>query len=251
MGAAELGGDLEPGVPAADHQHRSVGKAVRRAVRAAVQLQHVTAEVLRDRRRERHLEGPGGDDDLIGFVGPVGELDHEASVARADGPDAAVELDRQIEMSRVVGQVRDDIVAARVAVGLAGKREPGKAVVADGGEQLERVPASSPGGCRFAGGLEDREAASLLGEVVADREAGLAAADHEDLAIVRRRGAHGVTAITILPRTRPSARSRIASGTCSSPTTLSTLGVTDPASISARSASRSVLFDLAMNVPRR
>ena len=58
-------------------------------------------------------------------------------------------------------------------------------------------------------------------------------------------------AMMTLPRTRPLLRSRIASGTRSSVITRSTAGVTDPASMSARSASRSVLFGLAMNVPRR
>ena len=42
--------------------------------------------------------GPGGDDHLVGLVGAVAQLDHEAAVARgADGEDLAVELDRQVE----------------------------------------------------------------------------------------------------------------------------------------------------------
>ena len=56
-----------------------------------------------DGRRERHLERAGGDHDLVGVVRSVGELDEEpAAVAGADGEDAAVELDRQLEVLRVV-----------------------------------------------------------------------------------------------------------------------------------------------------
>ena len=57
--------------------------------------------------------------------------------------------------------------------------------------------------------------------------------------------------MTILPRACPAARSRMASGTRCSATTRSITGATVPASIRVRSASRSALFSLAMNVPRR
>ena len=79
----QLRGDLVAGVPAAHDQHRARWKAARRAVVAAVQLRHLGAEVSGDRRRERHLERPGGDHDLVGLVGPVGELDEEAAVVAA------------------------------------------------------------------------------------------------------------------------------------------------------------------------
>ena len=54
--------------------------------------------------------------------------------------------------------------------------------------------------------------------------------------------------MTTLPRTRPPARSWIASGTCSKAMTLSSAGVSEPASISPRSVSRSSVFGCAMNV---
>ena len=59
------------------------GQVARRAVVAAVQLHHFGAEASGDRRRERHLERPGGDHDLVGLVRPVGELDEEAAVVAA------------------------------------------------------------------------------------------------------------------------------------------------------------------------
>ena len=52
------------------------------------------------RRRERHLKRPGGDHDLVGLVGAVGELDEEAAaVASPDRLHAAVELDRELELA--------------------------------------------------------------------------------------------------------------------------------------------------------
>ena len=79
----ELLGDLVAGVAAAHDQHRARREVVRRAVVAAVQLHDLGAEVGGDRRRERHLERPGGDHDLVGLVGAVGELDEEAAVVAA------------------------------------------------------------------------------------------------------------------------------------------------------------------------
>jgi hypothetical protein len=66
-------------------------------------------------------------------------------------------------------------------IGIARERQAGQAVVARGGEQPQRVPARPPGRRRRRAGLEDREARALLGEVVADRQAGLPAADHDDV----------------------------------------------------------------------
>ena len=179
----ELLADLVAGVAAADDQHRARREVVRERYGVLCSCTTSGAEVGGDRRRERHLKRPGGDHDLVGLVGAVGELDEEAAaVACPHGLHAAVELDRQLEPSRVVGEVGDDVVAARVAVGVAGEVEPGQAVVAHGREQPQRVPSGSPGGGRFAGGFEDGEPAALLGEEVADGQAGLAAADDDDLA---------------------------------------------------------------------
>jgi hypothetical protein len=149
----------------------------------AVQPAHVAAQFGSYRRRERHLKRPGGDHDLVGFVAAVDDLDEEAAVvACPDRVHAAVELNRQLEPSRVIGEVGHDVVAPRVAVGVAREVEPGQAVVAHGREQPQRVPAGSPRGGGYAGGFEDGEPAALLGEEVADGQAGLAAADDDDLA---------------------------------------------------------------------
>ena len=152
----QLGGDLEAGVPAADDERDAFRQGVRRAVAAAVQLHDLVAEIGGHRRRERHLERPRGDDDLIGFVGAIGQFDEEAfTVAAADRSDAAVVLDRQLEAPCVLGEVVDDVIPARVAGRVSREREPGQAVVADRREERERVPPAAPGGGRLVGGLED------------------------------------------------------------------------------------------------
>src|SRR3954453_6715217 len=201
----QLRGDLEPGVPTSHDERGARWQAARRPVVAAVQLRHVTAEVSGHHRPERHLKRPGGDHDLVGFVGPFGELDDEAIVAGPHGPDAAVELDRQLEALRVVREVGDDVVAAGVAVGVAGKGQTRQAVVADRREQLQGVPAGPPCGGRFAGRLQDREPAALLSQEVADGQSCLATADDDHVPPRRgsgagRHGAHAVTSkLNIMP----------------------------------------------------
>ena len=99
----------------------------------------------------------------------------------ADGADTAAQFDRQLEVARVVGEVGDDVVAARVAVRIPGERPAREAVVADRGEQPQRVPALAPRRRWHIGRFQDREVPALLGEQVADRQAGLPAADDDHL----------------------------------------------------------------------
>src|SRR3954454_3649242 len=131
------------------------------------------------------------------------------------------------------------------------------------GTQLRGVqPIVSEHTVHLVGGVVARRA------VVEDQDAPARAAEHQrgietgrscadDDAVPGRAGRFavhplaGAPATMIFPRTRPCVRSRIASGTWSSAITRSTAGVTDPASMRARSASRSVRSGFAMKVPRR
>ena len=82
-------------------------------------------QAIGDLGHARELEGAGGDHDLVGLVGAIVELDEVAAIALPDGADAAAQLDRQLEVARVVGEVGDDVVAARVACpGLRGTPGP-------------------------------------------------------------------------------------------------------------------------------
>jgi hypothetical protein len=83
--------------------------------------------------RERGKKGSAGLDALAPrSVRPL------PTVARAD------QLNRKLERRRVPVEVGDDFIPSRVAVRIAGKGEPGKAVVASRREQDERVPVSPP-----------------------------------------------------------------------------------------------------------
>jgi hypothetical protein len=63
-----------------------------------------------------------GDHHLVGLPGAGIELDQVAAVGVAHRADVPVDLDRRLEVARVVGQVGHHVVAAGVAVRVAGKR---------------------------------------------------------------------------------------------------------------------------------
>ena len=111
------------------------------AVRAAVQLDHVAVELPAMAGTQRHLERPGGDHHLVGPVAPVVQLDHVAAVRSAEGAHPAVQLDRQVEVAGIVGQVGRP---RRRGAGSCPDRRGTSARagrVARGREQLQRVPA--------------------------------------------------------------------------------------------------------------
>ena len=99
----------------------------RPAVVGAVHLDDARVELLGDGRHPRRLERPGRDHHLLGGVRAVAQLDHEAAVvAGADREDLAVELDGQVEVLHVAREVVDDLVAAGIGIGIAGKPSPGR-----------------------------------------------------------------------------------------------------------------------------
>ena len=63
--------------------------------------------------------------------------------------------------------------------GGGGKGEAVEAVVAGGGEEAEGIPAVAPRVADALIGVQDEEGEAATGEVVADGEAGLAAADDD------------------------------------------------------------------------
>ena len=149
-------------------------------------------QLLGDRRHERHLERTGGDHYLVSRVGAVIELHDVTVVLPPHRQDAAVQLDRKIELARIVGEVIRHLVPHRIPVRVAREREARKRVVAGRREQFERVPALAPRRRGLSGGLKDREIATLLGEEVADGEACLAAADDDYVAMLRDGARHDV-----------------------------------------------------------
>jgi hypothetical protein len=83
--------------------------------------------------------------------------------------DRAVQLDRQVEGFGVPLEVGGHLVPGRVAIGVAGEREPRQRAVAPGRKERERLPALPPGGPDQIGALEDHEAAALPAEEVPNR----------------------------------------------------------------------------------
>src|SRR5215211_987345 len=71
-----------------------------------------------------------GDHDLLCAVGAVVGLYEVAVFACLDGSRPALELDGEVEVACVVGEVFDDFVAGRVVIGVAGKRAACERVVA-------------------------------------------------------------------------------------------------------------------------
>ena len=182
VGAGELLGDLIAGVTAAHDQHRPRRDLLGVAVARAVKLQDLWTEALGDRGNHRHLERPGRDHHLLGGDCAVLQLDEVAAVVLADRANAAVELDKQLELLRVVAQVRDDLVAPGITIGIARERAAGQRVVAPRREQPQRVPALTPRRRMGRRRFEDREVAALSLEEVADGQAALTAADDNHLA---------------------------------------------------------------------
>jgi hypothetical protein len=175
-------GDLKARIAAADHEHGAPGHAARAAVGGAVRLEQRRVQLVGKRRHIGHVKRPGGDNDLVGLDAPaVRELEDEAVVLGLQRPHPATKPDRQVERPRVLLEVGHHLVAAGVAVGLTGKRQAGKRVIAARREQDQRVPSIAPRGGDGLAGLEDHEPASGTCEEVADRQAGLAGADDGNL----------------------------------------------------------------------
>ena len=127
-------------------------------------LEDVRRQVGREHRHVRNLEGPCGDDDLVGLDRRIiFEIEDERVIRARERANAVLKRDREVELVRVALQVLDYLVARGVAVGIAGKLQAGEAVVAAGREEGQRVPAGSPGRSDRARAVENHEVPALLG----------------------------------------------------------------------------------------
>ena len=107
--------------------------------------------------------------------------DYEPAVVPGEPVHADAGPNRELELGRVGFQVVGHLVLGGERVGRSGEREPGQRVVAGRGEQAKRVPAVAPGAADPLVGVQDQERPSPTGQVVADRQAGLAATDDHRL----------------------------------------------------------------------
>src|SRR5437764_6517271 len=107
-------------------------------------------------------KGPGRDDHLLAFIRAVVELNEVVILGPADRANAAAQLDRQVEIASIIGEITHDLVATWVTVRIAGDRASWQAVVARRREQPQRVPASASRRCRRLAGLKNHEPPSPL-----------------------------------------------------------------------------------------
>ena len=154
--------DLKASVAAADDEDDAVRHVVRPSIAHGVRLEDTVSELLGELRHVRQLEGPGRHHDLVGGHRSPVHLEPEAFVVAAlEARDLGVQLDRQLESLGVVLEIRGHLVSGRVAVGLAGEREPRHRAVPPGSEERERLPALPPRRPDRFGALDDGEPTSL------------------------------------------------------------------------------------------
>ena len=142
------------------------------------------SELGGERGHPGDLEGRHGDHHVVGRPAPVAGGDHEPAVVPPEPVHADAGPDRELEPGRVGLQVVGHLVLGGERVGRRGEREPGQRVVPGRGEQPQRVPAPAPGVADPLVGVQDQERPSPPGQVVADRQAGLAATDDHGLDVL-------------------------------------------------------------------
>jgi hypothetical protein len=93
-------------------------------------------------------------------------------------------VDVGVEGGGVAAQVVDDLVAVRVALGVAGERQARQAAVAGRGEQGEAVVVVRPGPPGLGSGFEHDRLPAAGEQGVRGGEAGLAGADDDRIRTV-------------------------------------------------------------------
>ena len=131
------------------------------------------------------------------------------SVRRDDEPirvpherrDARVQPNRQREVRDIRLQVPRDGVLDGQRVGLAGERQAGQRVVADRGEQAQRVPAPQPRFANLTAAVEYQEVGTRALQVLRRREAGLSGADNDGVEEVAHHTSAGIRRSALLATT--------------------------------------------------
>ena len=119
-------------------------------------------------------------DDTVGLEATLAALHHVPVAVLPEAIHRHSGAHGQIESRRVRLEVVGRLARSRVRPAGRGKRPTRQAVVARRSEQAERVPgAGPPGAADPLVRVEDHERPAALLQVVADRKAGLAAADDD------------------------------------------------------------------------
>jgi hypothetical protein len=184
VSAGDLEGDLCSRVARSDHEGAAFLELGRVVVAGRVELDDIGTEVGGEGGYPGDLEGRHGHHRVVGLPAAVARGDYEPAVVLEEPvhPDAGP--NRELEPGRVGLQVVGHLVLGGERVGRSGEGEPGQRVVPGRSEQAERVPAVAPGVTDPLVGVQDQERPSPPGQVVADRQAGLAATDDHGLEVL-------------------------------------------------------------------
>src|SRR4051794_16988559 len=100
----ELLGNLKAGVASADDENRALGKVIRIAVFAAVQLDDTRVELVGNWRHPRDLKRARGHNDLLGLVGALVGFEDVRVNCSAERMHSTTKLNRQVELAGVLGE---------------------------------------------------------------------------------------------------------------------------------------------------
>ena len=188
-GAQQLIGDLHPGRPGADHQHRALRELGGVAVGAGMDLDD-PGFCRNQGRDDRALEWAGGGDEVVGLEHASRSFDTKAAlllVACARDGDAAA--DRSRNFFRVGTEVVHDAVPRRECVGVhVGERKAREPVVPGRPVGDQRVPALRAPAFSNPPPLEHEVRQAVAAEVLTHRNPGLAGADDERSCSLDRHG---------------------------------------------------------------
>ena len=177
----ELERDLRPRVAGPHDQDVAVPQLGRVAVFGGVELDDAGVELGGEGGHPGALVVGHRHHHVAGLPAPVAGRHLQPAVPPRQPVHPDPGLDGQPEPVRVVLQVVGHLVLGRERPGRTRERHPGQPAVAGRGEQPHRVPAVAPGVPDPLVGVEDQEGPAPPGQVVADREPGLAASDDHRL----------------------------------------------------------------------
>ena len=181
----QLERDLGARVAGTDDENVAVLELRGIAVLARMQLHDPRIEVGRKLRNARDLMGAGRDDHVRRLEGASARRDDEAVAVLRDALDRDARLHRQIEAGRVVLEVVGQLVLRGIRPGRPWQAVARQRAEGRGREQAKRVPALPPRVAHSFVRVEDHEGPLLSGQVVAGRQPGLAASDHDGVVALR------------------------------------------------------------------
>ena len=175
----QLLGDLAAGLPASHHEDAARRQRRRGAVTLDVDGEDIAGQGGSARRAMRALVGAGADNDGASLNRTCRRLQHETRIiSSGQRTDLNARTNGRPESVRIAFEISDDLVFGHEAVeviavvGMAGQlHRPVR------GDQAEALPPVAPG-LSDPPLLENDVLDAELGQLVADRQARLAGADH-------------------------------------------------------------------------